>query len=166
MTGRLYIFLVMILSSLTVTVFAQQKAKSDIYLYFKPDSLNGFYKTTIRIKGEVRKKSVIPDQDYDIYHYSYSSVEKKKKYHFMLFSTINKMDYCIRDTSLFSSHKILPYKNLEKIKGLFSDDWNSKTFPFKRVFLVEKIAANKFKTVQVTIYYPFNSNGVEIESIK
>jgi hypothetical protein len=89
-----------------IYAFSQQKVKTDIYFYFKIDSINGSYKTNFSTKG----KNIKSNQDYDIYNYSYISDDRKKRYHLMLFSTINKYEYCVKDSLFLNSHKVLPYK--------------------------------------------------------
>ena len=142
------------------SAFAQTKIKPDLYFYFQTDSSKRIYKSNIKTKPELRKdKKLIKAEDYDIYNYSYISADGKTERIYKLFSSLNRNNYCVSDSNIFKKHKVLPYRRLEKIKGLISSEWDSKIFVYKKVFLIEKIAENQFKAVQVQLYFPFDSHG-------
>jgi hypothetical protein len=142
------------------SAFAQKKTKPDLYLYFQIDSSKRIYKSNVKSKVESRiNKKIVTTEDYDIYNYSYITADGKTERIYKLFSSLDKNNYCVSDSSIFKKHKILPYKDLEKIKGLISSEWNSKIFAYKKVFVVEKITENQYKAVQVQLYFPFDSHG-------
>ncbi len=131
-----------------------------MYLYFQIDSSKRIYKSNVKSKAEIREnKKIIAAQDYDIYNYSYITADAKTERIYKLLSSIDKNNYCIGGSSIFKKLKILSYKSLEKIKGLISYEWNSKTFAYNRVYIVKKNAQNQFKIVQVQLYFPLDSNG-------
>ncbi len=145
---------------------AQKKGHSmpDLYLYFKVDSAQGALKITKQSsKIGPQDKGNVPAQYYDVYYYQYIAADGRKQFTYQLFSTLEKNNYCISDSSIFKKHKVLPYKELEKIKGLISDEWTEKSFGYKKVYLVEKLHENQFKVSQVRLYFMFNSNGVRIK---
>jgi len=158
------IYKIVILIACSILFFATSRAQSlkkgDLYLYFQKDSTKRIYKTNVTSKLVIRKnKKNIPAEDYDIYNYSYISADGKTERIYKLLSTINKANFCISDGSIFKKFKVLPYRNLEKIKGFISPDWNNDAFKFKRVFIIEKKSENEFKIIQVQLYFPFDSNG-------
>lgn len=142
--------------------YAQKKIKPDLYLYFQTDTSKRIYKTSIESKAIISNNKIESSgYNYDIYHYSYISVDGKTKWIYQLFSTVNHNKYCVVDNSVFRKHKILPYNKLEKIRGLISDQWDNKNFDYSKVFIIEKISENQFKIVQVQLYSPFSSEGVK-----
>jgi len=146
---------------LIVNFLSAQGQKKDLYLYFKVDSSKVIYKKYLKI-GETKRLDKKIDRsatEHDIYMYSYLSDDGKRVLIYDLFASLDKNNYCVGDTSIFKKYKILPYKNLEKINGLISDQWNDKNFAYKRVFLVERIDKNQFKIIQVQLFFPFSSNG-------
>ena len=146
---------------------AQKPGKADLYFLFKPDSSSYIFKTHIKENAVIRKgKRGSPSQDYDIYHYGYTIPDKKQRIKLMLFATVDRNNFTVKDSTFFLIHRLREYKHLENIEGLISDDWNPLKIPFNKVYVVEKIGENQFKLIQVTMYYAFNSNGVRIEQMK
>lgn len=81
----------------------------------------------------------------------------------MLFTPINNVNVIV-DKSELKKYATIPYDGLENISGLISDSWEDKKINFKKVFLIECIGHNKYKIVQVKLYFPFNSKGVKIRN--
>ncbi|WP_443939817.1 hypothetical protein [Pedobacter sp. MW01-1-1] len=159
MINKIIFCKLMIILSFT-SAFAQKKIKPDLYLMFQIDSSKRIYKINVKSVASAKlDNKPIPEKDYDIYTYSYISYDGKTERIYKLFSSIDKHNYRITDSSFFKKQKVFPYRNLEKIKGLISEEWDAKNFAFDKVFLLEKIAENKFKIVQVELYFPFDSHG-------
>ena len=160
------LFLIGILNSLLyITVMAQTPTKPDLYFYFQTDTTIGNFKTHIQSDPVTRNNKIVAQRiDIDIFHYRVLSADKQ--YDYSLFATLEKNNFCVSDSSIFKKKKLLPYKNLEKIKGLIADEWDKKVVTFNKVFIVQKIADNQFKINEVQLYFPFSSEGVKIKSIK
>ncbi|WP_231464476.1 MULTISPECIES: hypothetical protein [unclassified Pedobacter] len=159
--------LVLAFCLLYLNLNAQKREKKDLYLYFKVDSSKVIYKKYLKI-GETKrldKKIDRSETKHDIYTYSYISSDVKRDLIYDLFASINKNNFCITDSSILKKKRVLPYQNLEKIKGLISDEWNQKNFKYKRVFIVEKLAENQFKSTQVQLYFPFTSHGFRTRDV-
>ncbi|KLT64714.1 hypothetical protein [Pedobacter sp. BMA] len=147
-------------------VFGQSKIKPDLYLYFKPDSLNKIYKSDLTCRNSDSRNDQQSSEAKHIYHYSYVSNDGKKEYSYELLSSSPQDHSFITDKSIFIKKHIVPYQNLEKIKGFIADSWDSKVFPYRKVFIVEKISKDKFKVIQVQLYFPFSSEGVRIKQLQ
>jgi hypothetical protein len=147
--------------------FGQTKSKSDLYLYFKTDLSKKIYKSNLISQAkaiENNKQASAACQN--IYHYSYLTKDGTKEFSYQLLASIPGTNPIFSDNKIFSKYNIVPFQNLEKIKGLIADSWDSSKFPYSRVFVVEKIAKTRYKVVQVQLYFPFNSEGVKIRQVK
>ncbi len=156
-------FLICLISNLLyVSTYSQNTVKPDLYLYFQTDTAIGNFKTHIKSNPVIRNNKIVsPAIDEDIFHYRVLTTNKE--YNYSLFATLDNNNFCVSDSTLFKKKKILPYKDLEKIKGLIADQWDKKVIAFKKVFIVQKITNNQFKVNEVQLYFPFSSNGVEIK---
>lgn len=159
-------FLICLISNLLyVSTYSQNTVKPDLYLYFQTDTAIGNFKTHIKSNPVIKNNKIVsPAIEADIFHYRVLTTNKE--YNYSLFATLDNNNFCVSDSTLFKKKKILPYKDLEKIKGLIADQWDKKVIAFKKVFIVQKIANNQFKVNEVQLYFPFSSNGVEIKWIK
>lgn len=134
--------------------YAQQKAKSDLYLYFKPDSLS--YKMNYKQAKDITRKGkvVSPRYDYDVYTWQYFSDSKIRQRYKLI--TVNKGNYSFRD-SAFVKTKAKTFKQMRKNKAIFYDSSDAKRFLFRNIFIVEYTSPNKYKIVQVQSYIGSNN---------
>ena len=147
--------------------FGQTKPRSDLYLYFKTDLSRNIYKSGLISNAETLEntKQVLARRQ-TIYHYSYLTKDGTKEISYQLLASIPGTNPIFIESKDFNQHKTIPFQNLENIKGLIADSWDSSKFPYDRVFIIEKIAKTKYKVVQVQLYFPFNSEGVKIRQVK
>ncbi|MCZ4245077.1 hypothetical protein [Pedobacter punctiformis] len=145
MINKLNILLIFVVSS----CIAQQKQKSDLYLYFKPDSLT--YKTTQKENTDIVRKGKVfsAKYDYDIYTWQYFT-EGNIRHRYRLM-TINKPEFSFKD-STFVKNKAMTFAQIKSNKSIYFDSTDSKRFPFRKVFVVEYISSNKYKLVEVKTY--------------
>ncbi|MCZ4222909.1 hypothetical protein [Pedobacter rhodius] len=147
--------------------FGQTKSKPDLYLYFKQDLSKKVYKSDLNLQTKPANQNGQPSSEVQsIYHYAYLTDDGKKEYSYELLATIPGTHPLICNREIFSKYKIVPFQNLEKIKGLIADGWDSSKFPYRRIFVVEKIAKTRYKVVQVQLFFPFSSEGVKIRQLK
>ena len=125
-----------------------QVEKKPLYILFKSNLSKGRYKSN--------------NSGVDIYNYSYISKNGKKTYSLMLFTPKSNANIVIGKSEL-NKHVVIPYDGLENIKGLISDSWDDNKINFKKVFLIECVGHNKYKIIEVKLYFPFNSEGVKIK---
>ena len=131
--------------------FGQTKIKPTLYLFFEENAAKGMYKITRKVSGVIRpdKKINRPEYEYDIYDYEYSLQDTTRKYTCKLV-TVNKDNYCIRDSSFIKNVK--QFNDVKNIKSFSYDTSDYKRFPFKKVFIVEKFATNQYKIIEVSTY--------------
>ena len=145
MIYRLSLILIFIASS----CHAQHKAKPDLYLYFKPDSL--IYKINQkRTEDIIRKGKVVsPKYDYDVYTWQYlSDYNIRRRFKLM---TIDKSNYYLKD-SVFVKKNAKTFEQIKNNSSIFYDSTDTKRFPFRKIFIAEYIATNQYKIVQVQTY--------------
>ena len=129
--------------------FAQKPIKKDLYLYFTPDSPN--YKYT-RSQNPVTLHGIPYPDAADIYSTKYLSEDGTYWIRNSYFVTINKNRYRVTDSLEFKALKPVPYQNLPNIKDVGIDTSDKLNFPFRNVYVIEKLSPNQFKVVQVSTY--------------
>ncbi len=127
------------------------QTKPTLYLFFEENTVKGMYKITRKDEAFIRPDKNInrPEYEYDIYDYEYSLQDTTRKYTCKLV-TVNKNNYCIRDSTFIKNVK--QFNDVKNIKGFSYDTSDYKRFPFKKVFIVEKFATNQYKVIEVSTY--------------
>lgn len=131
--------------------FGQRNIKPDLYLFVEESHEKGMFKETRKNEAFIRPDKNInrPEYEYDIYTYVFISKNTTRQYKYKLV-TINKNNYCIRDRTFIKNVK--QFNNVKNIPGFSYDTSDYKRFPFKKVFIVEKFAANQYKVIEVSTY--------------
>ena len=70
----------------------------------------------------------------------------------LVFSTININRYSVTDSVSIKKLKIVPFKNLRFLKGIYYDTSDKKNFPYAKVFIIEQITKSQFKIIEVHSY--------------
>lgn len=127
----------------------QKKVKPDLYINFEENPGKGMYKITRKSSAVLRpdKKINTPEYEYDIYTYQYALQDTTRKRRYKL-QTLSKSTYCVRDSG-FMKRNAKPFEVLNKIEY---DIFDTKRFPYKRVFIVEYLSPNQYKVIQVSTY--------------
>lgn len=146
-------FIVVGILCITQVGYAQKKVKKDIYLFFTPEAPNYKYSTP-QSTGPIRGK--IYPVEIDVYGTIYPSADGLKKIRNSYFMTINKNRYRVTDSVEFKSLNAIPYQNLPSIKGIERESSDARFFPYKNVYVIEKMGGNQFKIVQVRTYIGSN----------
>ena len=132
-----------------LAVYPQVKAKSNLYLYFSPDSNS--YKLIREQTPSIINKQYFPDK-YEVFGLDYTSDDGKYYVSSIVFSTININRYSVTDSVSIKKLKIVPFKNLRFLKGIYYDTSDKKNFPYARVFIIEQITKSQFKIIEVHSY--------------
>jgi hypothetical protein len=128
----------------------QTKIKPSLYLFFEENPAKGMFKENRKIEALIRPEKKINRSayEYDIYTYRFSR-DTPREYRYKLV-TINKENYCIRDSTFIKNVK--QFNDVKNIKGFSYDTSDYKRFPYKKVFIVEKFATNQYKVIEVSTY--------------
>lgn len=144
--------IIFLLTLASGSVFGQNKAKKDLYLYFEADSAGQSIKETRLNEGYSRRGKVYLPVEYETYGIKYISDDKKNELYDILFLNPNKNVYCVIDSNILKSKKAVPYKNLKSIKGIYEEVSDKKRFPYRKLFIVEQIDKNQYKVAEVQSY--------------
>ncbi len=154
-----YKLVIVFLLTMTVgSTFGQSKVKKNLYLYFKADSARRSFKETIKNEGYTRRGKIYLPVEYEVYGIIYISEDKKTEHLKRMFVNLNKNVYCVIDSNILKSKKMVPYKDLRNIKGIYEDVSDKKRFPYGKVFIVEEIERNQYKVVEVQSYIGSDDN--------
>ncbi|WP_340380837.1 hypothetical protein [Daejeonella sp.] len=111
-------------------------------MYKHTNSDTAFYNRTSKLRG--------PAYNYDVYYYRGLPAKSGPKKEFA-FATIDKTYYYIAD-STFLLHSTKKIDEVLNIEGIGYDTSDTKRYPFKKVFIVEFLAENKYKVIQVNTF--------------
>ena len=150
-----------ILLFISFSTCAQNKIKHDLYLYFSPDSNS--YKLIRKQNASIINNQYFPDE-VDVYGLKFISENGTNIIYKLFFSTTNKNRYSVTDSLGLKGKKIVPFKNLPLTKGIQFDSTDKKNFPYAKVFIIEKIAKEQFKIIQVQSY--IGSDEINSQPIK
>ncbi|WP_449439586.1 hypothetical protein [Pedobacter steynii] len=147
-----YKLVIVFLLTMTVgSTFGQTKVKKDLYLYFEADSAKSLKQTRLN-EGYTRRGKVYLPVEYETYGIKYISNDKESEIYDILFLNPNKNVYCVIDSNILKSKKVVPYKDLRGIKGIYEEVSDKKRFPYRKLFIVEQIEKNQYKVVEVQSY--------------
>lgn len=114
--------------------------KRNIYIYFKNDSINKIAKRHFFIKTPKSEKKF----ELELYDYFYTA-EQMRHYQFVSKQTFVPQIVDTNYIKLIKPKSVIWLKNLkEPLPSTFYKD-----FPYKKIFLVEKLESNRYKISQI-----------------
>jgi hypothetical protein len=139
-----FMILLICLSFIIGGCYSQTKQKKDVYLYFKEDLSKHIYKGFANLKATNEDKE---EKRYDVYWYKLTNKKNGRPLIFA-YVPVNMHKFEYKDESFVKS-SVKTIEQLQDIDSFGYDTRDEKRFPFKKVYIVEYVAHNMYKVIQV-----------------
>lgn len=142
-TKKTLLFMVIVFT--TSLCYSQRKHRPDLYLYFDNSQENKMVKQRFTQTRDINGKE--QKFGYDIYRF-YLSIKPKKTLALMAEADSG---YRYTDKS-FADKYARQIDDIKDIPGIGYDTADSKRFPFRNVYILERDSSGRFKVIKVRSY--------------